>query len=39
MILFIQKITDLITKIDRGIIKSETELSRDFLSVIEEELQ
>jgi len=38
MILFIQKITALITKIDRGIIKSETELSRNYLNVIEEEL-
>jgi hypothetical protein len=38
MILFIQKITALITKIDRGIIKSETEFSRNYLNVIEEEL-
>ena len=32
------KITDLMTKIDRRIIKSETELARNFLNVIEEEL-
>jgi ribosomal protein L39E len=36
---FTQKITDIITKIDQGIIVTETELERSLLNIVEEELK